>query len=360
MLFILIILAIICFTIPPLLTILNIKNLFSKNPTKELEIDLCIMLIGLCEFMMIFSTMGPDFKKATEVGVSHEFISTKYSFTIYILILLSILSFVVLRIKKTNLAPLIIVFLMSLINIGLPLFIALIIQTTIIHIDFISFYMIMFVINYFICTTRLYKQIINEYRSENENNFYNNKLLIILSKILRNSKNWSFLSLLISIPVLITIILILTLFGQQIDSIIKAFTETSDWKFSQEISPPSYEPNGHYLCTVALIGHKNIVKPIRMGIRGRKKIPVNRQLCIANAFEQIIEERMPSLHKFIRKNYDKYGYPLSKHITTPFRGDLIYLIMKPLEWFFLIILYCVEKKPENKISSQYLQNNFFK
>ena len=74
---------------------------------------------------------------------------------------------------------------------------------------------------------------------------------------------------------------ILVLFGQRPDEAIKAFLETSDWTLSTKISPPSVTYDAHYLCTVSLRGHKNIVKPIRMGIRRGEKIVVNRQLCIA-------------------------------------------------------------------------------
>ena len=35
---------------------------------------------------------------------------------------------------------------------------------------------------------------------------------------------------------------------------------------------------------------------------------VNRQLCIANAFEDLIQEKTPRFHHFVRYIYDKYGY----------------------------------------------------
>ena len=74
------------------------------------------------------------------------------------------------------------------------------------------------------------------------------------------------------------------------------------------------------------------------------------------AFEQLIQEKTPKFHHFIRGIYDKYGYPISKHINTPIQADITYLIMKPLEWIFLIVLYLFDKKPENRISMQYMPN----
>lgn len=147
------------------------------------------------------------------------------------------------------------------------------------------------------------------------------------------------------------IIFILT--GQGADAAIKAFTDTADWTFSQQIPPPPKEYKGHYLCTVAAGGHKKVVKPLRLGTRHGATIVVNRQLCIANAFEDYIQEKLPRFHKVIRGAYDKYGYPVSKHITTPRRADAVYILMKPLEWVFLIFLYLFDTKPEQRISRQY-------
>ncbi|WP_348002282.1 DUF6688 family protein [Streptococcus suis] len=101
-------------------------------------------------------------------------------------------------------------------------------------------------------------------------------------------------------------------------------------------------------------GHRKLVKPIRMGERHGHRVVVNRQLQIANAFEQILEERYPRLHGRIRSIYDRYGYPISKHIRNAWQADLIYLIMKPAEWFFLFVIYLHDCQPENRIAVQYL------
>ena len=97
-----------------------------------------------------------------------------------------------------------------------------------------------------------------------------------------------------------------------------------------------------------------MVRPIRMGIRHGEKIVVNRQLCVANAFEDFIQEKTPRFHHFVRYIYDKYGYPISKHINTATKADITYIVMKPLEWVFLAILYMFDIKPENRIATQYV------
>ncbi|GAA4062828.1 hypothetical protein GCM10022410_06930 [Amphibacillus indicireducens] len=88
-------------------------------------------------------------------------------------------------------------------------------------------------------------------------------------------------------------------------------------------------------------------------MRHGRRIVVNRQLCIANAFEQVLEEKTPVFHRVVRAIYDRTAYPISKHIHSKYLADGIYILMKPLEWIFLFILYTVDVNPENRIAVQY-------
>lgn len=165
---------------------------------------------------------------------------------------------------------------------------------------------------------------------------------------------WPLLALIFVLPLMGMILGILILFGQKPDAIIKAWTETTDWRLSQQIAPQNAMYDEHYLCTVAAGGHENIVKPIRMGERHGHRVVVNRQLCIANAFEQILEEKTPGFHRTVRHCYDTYGFPISRLIRTKGAADVVYLLMKPLEWIFLCVIYLCDAKPENRIVVQYL------
>lgn len=164
--------------------------------------------------------------------------------------------------------------------------------------------------------------------------------------------------LIICIPILIFITCVLLLFGQKPDSIVRAFTDTYKHGFSQlDYQCANVECGGHFLCSVAANGHKNTVKPIRYGERAGGKIVCNRQLLIANAFEEIIETKLPRLHTVIRRNYNKIGDLIHKHyylFNNKKLADAIYFFMKPLEWIFLLVIYTVDKKPENLIARQYI------
>lgn len=182
----------------------------------------------------------------------------------------------------------------------------------------------------------------------------NNVILNFLDKILSNSRLWPIYALVLMLPLLGIIIAILLLFGQAPDSVIKAWTETADWTLSLKEAPQNIYYDEHYLCTVAAGGHKKIVKPIRKGVRHGHEVIVNRQLCVANAFEQILEEKTPHFHKLVRGVYDRYGFPVARLIKSKWIADIIYIMMKPLEGIFLMVIYMNDVQPENRIATQYM------
>ena len=164
--------------------------------------------------------------------------------------------------------------------------------------------------------------------------------------------------LMLAVPVVILFSLTLILFGQKPDSIVRAFTDTYKHGFSQlDYMCDNVECGGHFLCSVGANGHRHIVKPIRYGERNGRKIICNRQLLISNAFEELVQERFPKGHQLIRAKYNRVGDFIHKYygvFNIKMVSDIVYILMKPLEWFFLIMLYMFDKKPENRIAVQYL------
>lgn len=197
-------------------------------------------------------------------------------------------------------------------------------------------------------------EIINEEKEQAIERAFKNNFLNTCNQFLSERYNVQVWSTILFLPVFIVITLILMLFGQDYDSMVKVFTDTTTWTFSQKMHPPVLDHKGHYLCTVSAKGSPKIVKPIAIGKRHGNPIIINRQLQIANAFEELIFDFSPKLHHFIRSNYDKYGYNLSLKINTKQGSDITYILMKPLEWFFLICLYLCVQNPEKKIKRQYM------
>lgn len=166
------------------------------------------------------------------------------------------------------------------------------------------------------------------------------------------------LLLIACLPVLALLACVLLLFGQKPDSFVRAFTDTYKHGFSQwDYMCENVECGEHFLCSVAAKGHPGIVKPERLGVRGGALIMCNRQLLVSNAFEELLEEKMPRLHRFIRGQYNKVGNMIHKHYGIFNRkgvADFVYLVMKPAEWIFLIVLYLSDRNPENRIARQYI------
>lgn len=214
-------------------------------------------------------------------------------------------------------------------------------------------YLLLLPLNCVIITARTVRHKVWEWEQYPHRNQEEHSWLQVCNQLLLRSKRWPFAAFLLMWPLLGILIALLLLAGQSPDAVIKAFTETAQWNLSQRVAPQNIYYDEHYLCTVAAGGHERVVKPQRLGIRHGHEVIVNRQLCVANAFEQILEEKMPIFHKVIRHVYDTCGFPVAKLIRSRYTADLIYFLMKPLEWLFLIVLYLVDVNPENRIALQY-------
>lgn len=219
---------------------------------------------------------------------------------------------------------------------------------------------ILFPVNFIIISLSLFRIIVYKWNKDQTrgNKVYSNPLLQKINLILSSTKSWPIAILVFSLPLVAIGLGVLILFGQSPALIIKTWTETSEWSLSEQVSPPNVFKDEHYLCTVAAGGHKKIVKPIRYGVRHGHIVIVNRQLSIANAFEQVIEEKVPRFHKGIRFVYDRYGFPLACLVKSKTSADIVYILMKPLEWLFLIVLYSTDANPENRIALQYFPKKF--
>lgn len=287
----------------------------------------------------------------------HQSISSQSTISIFIILFLGIISFFILKCFSEKLSPILYVLFSSILILNVIFTIIYIIQVWGNLLGFNISVMLfgLITLNLFYLDelrTSLNLYIENELNSDR---IYKNKLIFTLRKFTLNFKNIAITWAIFLFPLVLIIQLICILFGQTPTSLIDAFLHTSDYNLSSipALEPIIIEYDGHYLCTVSVKGHKKLVKPLRYGIRHGYKIMVNRQLLIANAFENILEQYTPKLHKIIRNFYDKYGYPLSKHINTKLSADIIYIFMKPLEWIFLFVIYTVDEHPEDRINIQY-------
>ena len=295
---------------------------------------------------------------------AHEPFSSEHSITLIVFIVFGFVCYMVLKFLRKTLPPLAEVILLGGVYISCVIQIVGIFQLICgahpegidSHVDeyFYIFCLCSVPVIFLVHVTELMVRLALERAEKQATVNYENPVLQKLNFWFLNGANLFLVAVVALLPILVIIMMILCLFGQQPDSIILAFTKTSDWILSKEVAPPPVAYDEHYLCTVSLRGHEKIVKPIRCGVRKGRKIIVNRQLCVANAFEQLIMEKTPGFHRVVRNFYDKYGYPLSRHINSAWSADVTYFIMKPLEWVFVVVLYLFDREPETRICRQYL------
>lgn len=341
------------------------------NDVGRMLYDFFILLVGIIlEFIIldVFHNVmwGSDWSNELHNAQIHTPINSHYMTTFIVISCLYVLGILLITLKKKR-PPLVTVLCISAMYLGVLEAIFFTIQILGMHtileggrinyrykIDLL--YTLLIPINMFLIMLRVMFLEIKTYKIDENRISKIEKIpiLALCNKVLNDSKKWPIIALLMMIPLLGIIVGILTLFGQAPDAAIKAFTETADYTFSTKIPPQNIYYDEHYLCTVAAGGHRRVVKPIRMGKRHGHEVVVNRQLMIANAFEQILEEKTPKIHRVIRNIYDRYGFPIARLIKSPIVADVIWFIMKPLEWLFLIVIYLFDVNPEDRIARQYL------
>lgn len=349
--------------LPIVLTCLNIRNLIKNNHT-AMGTDMATIFIGGIYYLLLLSAIGDgihsgisgkDYTEATYPDEYHAILHSEYGAIIQLVMVIGFISMILLCIKKPYKTPPL-QSAMCIAFTAIMLLLMGIIQVQMIcnfESDFIMFYL--YYVNLIIISARrIHYHITEQVRLANERvTVFRTKAGERLHKIMSTISGMTKFSFMLILPIVVICEILYILLGQGADGFIKAFTMTADWTFSTQTPPPPLEYHGHYLCTVAAGGHEKVVKPVRYGIRRNQKIIVNRQLLIANAFEDLIAERFPKSHRRIRNFYDKYGYPVSRHITTRTRADIVYIIMKPFEYIFLGVLYMFDTQPENRIAVQY-------
>ncbi len=339
---------------PIVLTMINIYYLFHPKLFLESRVnDLIIIFLGSiygCCYSLIDNITFYDYTTTLYNSEIHTPIYTQALLTVIVLLVIGYIGYFVLTyIPLSKMSPIIIVLSISFMYIGVYENILWIIQ----FFNKNGWLYCILPINYIIMVIKTMHYKVNEWKNIDSNKTHDNPLLNTLYQLLLKSTLWPIIGFVLSWFVLGIILMILTLFGQQPDYFIQAYFNTSEWNLSQKISPDNIYYDEHYLCTVAARGHQKVVKPKRIGYRHGRMVIVNRQLCIANAFEQILEERLPIIHKYIRKFYDYFGFNFAAKINNPYYQDIIYVCMKPLEWIFLFVIYLHDIHPEDRIAMQY-------
>ena len=343
-----------------IILILGIRLLYTVIKAKHSEVSWFTIFTKVLEMLVIVG-LPLMYIGAFDWGLDNDCCSDSATFspqhrlTVYVLIALYTASLLISSWKKTLAPPLVEVLLNVMLLVGIGLNVAIML-----HVRYIGVVGNLPII--LLLATRLANNLIlvmervkaGDFATENPFQYWAWRVLSL--------KVWQSLPVLIllCLPVLMLLCSILLLFGQKPDSLVRAFTDTYKHGFSQlDYLCKGVDCPGHFLCSVAAGGHTALVKPLRTGNRWGTEIICNRQLLVANAFEEILQERLPRFHAVLRRNYNKIGRGLHKHygvFGNPFVADVIYVLMKPVEWCFAAVLYALDKDPESRIERQYLPN----
>lgn len=351
--------------LPLLLLAAEIRSLVQQIMGKQVSakmryIDLLTIVLGILYNILLLSLVDnvvfqSDWNEVLYNAQKHTPVFTESYLTIWVIICVGILGYLIVSfVPLAKMPPLALVLGFSAMYLGTGMSILWTVQTF--KGEALTDYLLLILPVCCICMTGrtvIYKRKEWKERAEVQDEKEYGIFLGKCNRFLQNADYWPAAAFLLMWPLLGIIIGILLLFGQKPDAAIRAWTETSDWNLSQRTAPQNLYKDEHYLCTVAAGGHEAVVKPIRLGVRHGHEVIVNRQLCVANAFEQILEERTPRFHKVVRGIYDEYGFPVARLIKSKRAADIVYVLMKPAEWFFLAVLYLTDVNPENRIAIQY-------
>ncbi len=345
------------FFLPAVLTLIDLirviafkKRLFPRILSRILE------FISVLVFPIFFLATF-DFRMENDCCTDSAVFAPEHRLTIYCWIALCIIAFLYVSYRRRLAPPLLEVIVNALLLIGIVLNIV------------IAFQVIqpLWIIGnapiILLFTSYLF---LNQYQLLNElqENTYNLDAIPTLYawKLLTAVPIVKFPLLLVAcLPLVFLLTAILLLFGQKPNSVIQAFTQTYKHGFSElDHLCENVQCGGHYLCSVAANGHEHVVHPQRLGIRNKAFIICNRQLLVSNAFEEWVQEHFPKPHRIIRGQYNRVGNVIHKYyelFEIKWISDLIYFLMKPLEWFFLLVLYLFDRTPEDRIAQQYLSKS---
>ena len=282
---------------PLILTLQNLFFLFRKGTaevrrverrTESVTIALGIIYTGLYDWMFSGSTSGiqfrSDWQEVLHNGQMHTPIWTESALTIAVISCVGVLGYLMLSKRDINrLPPLLTVLGISAIYLGIGMCLLWIVQVM-----GEEWLFCLFPFNCVLIGGKTIRRAVEEWQGSEESRIreWNKPYLKWLNDVLLDASHWPVAALILMLPLLGILIGILALLGQQPDRVIRAWTETGDWRLSQQVPPPNVMFDEHYLCTVAAQGHPEVVKPLRTGVRNGHRVVVNRQLCVANAFDR--------------------------------------------------------------------------
>jgi hypothetical protein len=108
----------------------------------------------------------------------------------------------------------------------------------------------------------------------------------------------------------------------------------ASWFWSRQIfqSLPDNPPNC-FVVTAAGCGHHNFVGPFFELEHGGATRRANQQLITLWQFEKLWRKKFPRSHQNFRRGYNWLGPMVASRIRSPWLADVMFIALKPVEWF---------------------------
>jgi hypothetical protein len=87
-----------------------------------------------------------------------------------------------------------------------------------------------------------------------------------------------------------------------------------------------------YVATAAARGHQRWVRAEFVPLSSGETSPANDQLRYLKAAELAMEATCPTMHRTVRRAYDRLGPPAATLLVHPLLADAAYVALKPAEW----------------------------
>lgn len=210
-------LIIICGGLPPVLTVVNIINLFKKKKIHPAITDTLIFVLGIILTVYLYNMIFYN---------DDAPIASRSMPTIITIWIIGVISYAIIRIKKLKLPPLLLNFGIAgtlICSIGMLIFIVQISQSILTDSSSLVPFLLLFPLNYILCSIRAKRELIE---------FHKEQVREKGNSAIANSDNWGIMSVIFAVIIFIVMTEILIAFGQKPDELIKAFTETKGWLLS--------------------------------------------------------------------------------------------------------------------------------
>lgn len=224
------------------------------KPTSKIyeKVLVIITFLSFVVFIIVLGFHSTPYYKDIDPFVENCYspISDQNSGLLIIMHLLAWFSMFALYFRELRLPPLQVSIYIILLTIGIILNFIFLYQisyhdTSRIHLwdqgDNAGFYLALYPIFLTILSVGILTNLIVKKAQLNAQMKYKNKWLDSINQTLIRVNNLPLVSIFLTIPILIIIVLILVVFGQDLDSLTKVYSETATWKLSHHIHPPTVD-----------------------------------------------------------------------------------------------------------------------